>query len=235
MSEQDKAAQVRKPTVEQVEDAVGYSYGAWDMVAPEDLIAAVIRLSAPVTPAAEQEKAATVTLTGNQLRAALDFINPDGPADEGQCSDDLTFGIVQHKDDGGKVETSMCCWNDDTDGVFPLPDEYVPAATLPAQDARNLDCYDAGLLSDYGGGNVSWWQDYIRSELGRAHEFYQSQVADLSQQDSGDAEDAARIDWLQEEVVDTIYMDDHTIINVRGLDVRAAIDAARQPSDSKEA
>lgn len=32
--------------------------------------------------------------------------------------------------------------------------------------------YDAGLLSDYGGGNVGWWQDYIRAELERAHEFY---------------------------------------------------------------
>jgi len=37
------------------------------------------------------------------------------------------------------------------------------------------DCYDAGLLGDFGGGNVEWWQDYIRSELARAHEFYVSQ------------------------------------------------------------
>ena len=40
-----------------------------------------------------------------------------------------------------------------------------------------LDQYDAGLLNDFGGGNVEWWQDYIRAELGRAHDFYQSQVA----------------------------------------------------------
>lgn len=39
-----------------------------------------------------------------------------------------------------------------------------------------LDYYDAGLLGDGGGGDVSWWQDYIRSELERAHEFYQSQI-----------------------------------------------------------
>jgi hypothetical protein len=39
-----------------------------------------------------------------------------------------------------------------------------------------LDCYDAGLLSDFGGGNVDWWQDYIRAELDRAHDFYQSQA-----------------------------------------------------------
>jgi len=40
-----------------------------------------------------------------------------------------------------------------------------------------LESYDAGLLNDFGGGNVAWWQDYIRNELGRAHDFYQSQIA----------------------------------------------------------
>ena len=54
-------------------------------------------------------------------------------------------------------------------------------AALPADGGADerygaaLDCYDAGLLSDYGGGNVEWWQDYIRAELGRAHDFYVSQ------------------------------------------------------------
>lgn len=40
-----------------------------------------------------------------------------------------------------------------------------------------LHPYDAGLLSDWGGGNVEWWQDYLRHELNRAHEFYNSQLA----------------------------------------------------------
>lgn len=40
----------------------------------------------------------------------------------------------------------------------------------------NLDTYDPGLLNDWGGGNVDWWQDYIRAELGRAHEFYAAQI-----------------------------------------------------------
>lgn len=43
-------------------------------------------------------------------------------------------------------------------------------------EAVVLDAYDAGHLSDFGGGNVEWWQDYIRAELERAHDFYQSQV-----------------------------------------------------------
>ena len=38
--------------------------------------------------------------------------------------------------------------------------------------------YDPGLLNDFGGGNVQWWHDYIRAELGRSEEFYQSAIAE---------------------------------------------------------
>ncbi|MCW1431353.1 Lar family restriction alleviation protein [Novosphingobium sp. JCM 18896] len=52
----------------------------------------------------------------------------------------------------------------------------VLAALTPAQaEPVALDAYDAGLLNDYGGGDVNWWQDYIRAELGRAHDFYAAQ------------------------------------------------------------
>ena len=47
--------------------------------------------------------------------------------------------------------------------------------------------YDAGLLNDFGGGNVEWWQDYLRAELGRAHDFYQSQIAIAAPQPVSDA------------------------------------------------
>ncbi|MBA0362735.1 hypothetical protein D7V18_13970 [Stenotrophomonas maltophilia] len=52
-------------------------------------------------------------------------------------------------------------------------------AAPPAQAVDlglQLDRYDAGLLGDGGGGDVGWWQDYIRAELDRAHEFYQDQA-----------------------------------------------------------
>lgn len=39
-----------------------------------------------------------------------------------------------------------------------------------------LSTYDAGMFNDFGGGNVEWWMDYLRDELARAHDFYQSQV-----------------------------------------------------------
>lgn len=43
----------------------------------------------------------------------------------------------------------------------------------------NLSAYDAGQLNDYGGGNVEWWLDYIRAELGRAHDFYEAQLSTM--------------------------------------------------------
>lgn len=49
----------------------------------------------------------------------------------------------------------------------PAPSRVEPVA---------LDTYDAGLLNDFGGGNVEWWHDYLRAELARAHDFYASQV-----------------------------------------------------------
>jgi hypothetical protein len=33
--------------------------------------------------------------------------------------------------------------------------------------------YDAGLLSDYGGGNVEWWQDYLRAEIERCNDHWE--------------------------------------------------------------
>lgn len=51
--------------------------------------------------------------------------------------------------------------------------------TIKHEEAVMLDCYDAGLLSDFGGGNVEWWQDYIRAELARAHDHYSEQLAAL--------------------------------------------------------
>jgi len=67
---------------------------------------------------------------------------------------------------------------------------WQPLYTAPSSAVscnQTLQTYDAGLLNDFGGGDVSWWQDYIRAELERAHEFYASQVADLSTQPASTA------------------------------------------------
>jgi len=43
------------------------------------------------------------------------------------------------------------------------------------QSKREAD-YDSGLLSDWGGGNVAWWQDYIRAEVGRCNDYWRSRI-----------------------------------------------------------
>ena len=53
------------------------------------------------------------------------------------------------------------------------------ADELSPREAPELDEYDAGLLASAGGGDVEWWLDYLRAELGRAYEFYQSQLESL--------------------------------------------------------
>lgn len=63
-------------------------------------------------------------------------------------------------------------------GAQAFPQQAAQSAAVPV--VGEVDCYDAGLLSDFGGGNVEWWQDYIRAELARAHEFYASQMPTTS-------------------------------------------------------
>lgn len=73
-----------------------------------------------------------------------------------------------------------CAKHTGLDAVIELLQEAadeIDALQARAQVQGELEPYDAGLLNDFGGGNVEWWQDYIRAELGRAHDFYQSQIA----------------------------------------------------------
>lgn len=39
--------------------------------------------------------------------------------------------------------------------------------------------YDAGLLNDWGGGNVGWWHDYLRCELANANQHWIEQTEQL--------------------------------------------------------
>lgn len=39
------------------------------------------------------------------------------------------------------------------------------------------------------------------------------------------------LDWLQEQIVDVIYLDDGRIIDVRGLNVRKAVEARASEQD----
>lgn len=53
------------------------------------------------------------------------------------------------------------------------------AAEVMRAETVEIAQYDAGLINDYGGGNVGWWQDYVRYEVGMANSHYQEQLAEL--------------------------------------------------------
>jgi hypothetical protein len=75
------------------------------------------------------------------------------------------------------------CWDfnddpyfDDVNGIIQEIRAYLSTTSDDAEELE-LEEYDAGLLGYFGGGDVEWWQDYIRDLLGRAHDHYQSQVS----------------------------------------------------------
>lgn len=41
--------------------------------------------------------------------------------------------------------------------------------------------YDSGLLSGYGGGDVAWWQDYIRAEIVSANDHWRAYAESIEE------------------------------------------------------
>lgn len=60
--------------------------------------------------------------------------------------------------------------------------EVTAARTLREEikDVQEDEDYDPGLMNDYGGGNVGWWMDYIRAEVGRCNDYWRSRVDALA-------------------------------------------------------
>lgn len=50
----------------------------------------------------------------------------------------------------------------------------------------DVEDYDCGLINDYGGGDVEWWQDYIRAEIGRANDWWRSRMRLVESSDGFD-------------------------------------------------
>jgi len=61
--------------------------------------------------------------------------------------------------------------------------------------SENGSDYDAGLLSDYGGGNVDWWWDYLRAEIGRANDHWRAQYEALAAEVAAREAAAAERAW----------------------------------------
>ncbi len=49
-------------------------------------------------------------------------------------------------------------------------------ATVPCISLLAESDYDAGLLNDWGGGDVMWWHSYLRSEIARANDHWRRMV-----------------------------------------------------------
>jgi len=90
--------------------------------------------------------------------------------------------------------------------------EEILRAALAEQEAEPVELlpYDAGLLNDFGGGNVDWWWGYIRHELAAAHEFYQEQIDSITAPPRREwvsltDEEQARLykDWMDNETTDS--------------------------------
>ena len=123
-------------------------------------------------------------MTREALKLALNYVERNCPA---LVFEEIQNALAQPEQepvaymypaDLKRFETSECFADAFSISVgSPTLGTTVPLYTAPPKrQPLTLDCYDAGLLSDFGGGNVDWWQDYIRAELDRAHDLYQSQA-----------------------------------------------------------
>ena len=54
-----------------------------------------------------------------------------------------------------------------------------------AEKAQDEQDYDPGLLNDYGGGNVGWWHDYIRYEVGRCNAYWRQFIEAIPEGSDG--------------------------------------------------
>lgn len=92
-----------------------------------------------------------------------------------------------------------------------------------------MNDYDAGLLNDWGGGNVDWWHDYLRYELGLANEYWAAQVqANESEIDRLRAELAALVNLRAE--ADSAW-DSATYNAERARKAEAELAACREDAD----
>jgi hypothetical protein len=59
------------------------------------------------------------------------------------------------------------CWEAATEAV----EAHSAAPNTPSDEIADYDC---GMLNDHGGGNVAWWWDYLRYEIGRCNDYWRS-------------------------------------------------------------
>jgi len=92
-----------------------------------------------------------------------------------------------------RIECQQCHWvGDHSDLIAPTSDIEPSCPNCLSSDFLDVEDteweatmiedilkepdYDCGLMNDYGGGNVEWWQDYIRTEIDKCNEYWRSVI-----------------------------------------------------------
>jgi hypothetical protein len=76
----------------------------------------------------------------------------------------------------GYVHDELLSWA--TREIITLRQQIAESEARIAEQVEFED-YDPGLLNDWGGGNVAWWMEYIRTEIERANDHWREQLESL--------------------------------------------------------
>jgi len=82
-----------------------------------------------------------------------------------------------------KAENNFINYADRNTGATPAPEVDADAVI-----EKEIDDYAPGLLNDYGGGNVMWWQDYIREEISNCNDYWRTELESVEQRHLEDVE-----------------------------------------------
>ena len=83
--------------------------------------------------------------------------------------------IYDNTDDPRAIWTTIKEREDDVEFVRATND----SKPVPVKIINDVPDYDTGIINDYGGGNVDWWMDYIRAEIGRCNEYWREYIEGL--------------------------------------------------------
>lgn len=144
--------------------------GASARLAAMDAEIADLRAALAAVPAQQPtaEQPARITLTGHQLKEALELISPvgpDGAHDVNELENDLTFGMCHHRDDNGKEAFGMCCWNDDTDGVLPLDEDPVAVPRVGGEGGHDRQADERSMRIGEAVAHWGKWPDALPSGI----------------------------------------------------------------------
>jgi len=110
-----------------------------------------------------------------------------------------------------KAENNFINYADRNTGATPAPEVDADAVI-----EKEIDDYAPGLLNDYGGGNVMWWQDYIREEISNCNDYWRTELESVEQRH---LEDVDCLIEIVQELIDCPNYPDKATIPKGGIEV----------------